>query len=151
MTEKNIVIVALIVFAIWVLVRLPIIRESFFNIIPTEIIDPEYQYPLVADYDITNLPLQPQQYPKLYERVGEADRNCQTVQMKDVLDWIARDEPRIIHECVLRFDPSVDITNPYHATRVLRLIMINLPTFSPQSAQKYLPVLSRCFPKQTQV
>lgn len=151
MTEKRLLVVFLIVFAAWVLMKLPVIQEGFFNIIPTEVIDPEYQYPLITDYDITNLPLQPQQYPKLYERVGETGRNCQTVRMEDVLDWIARDEPNIIHECVLRFDPSADITNPYHTTRILRLIMMNLPTYSPQSAQKYLPVLSRCFPRQTQV
>lgn len=132
-------------------------RESFFNVIPTNVIDPEY-------VDLTNLtalfvpPLKPLASSSLYHLRGrddQTDLNCGGVTSCDIVSWIANDRPlgnRMLNELVLRFDPSADPLNPNHAPRILRLLMMNLPSYAcSTTANKYLPIIQKCFPKLVQV
>jgi hypothetical protein len=129
------------------------LRESFYNIKPTELIDPEYRYPVAVEFD----PKWPssQSYVPLYERVGDnhgVDLACHNVSLPETAQWIARDDPRLMYEAVLRFDPSVNPYNPDHAPRVLRLLMMNLPSYGCQeTVDKYLPIVRKCFPAQIRV
>lgn len=147
---RNLVILLAIVVAATLL---HISRESFYNIIPTEVIDPEYRFPVAADVD-PRWPLTGGGVPS-YERVGDAhgvDLNCHNVDMFEIAKWIAHDDPRLMHEAVLRFDPSINPMNPNHTPRVLKLLMINLPSYGCQSTvQKYLPIVRKCFPAEVRV
>jgi hypothetical protein len=123
-------------------------RESFFNILPTNVIDPEY-------VDLTNetaLFVQPAGLFSTYcNNNDQVDMSCHGVTSENIVSWIANDNPRLLNELVLRFDPSADVMNPNHAPRILRLLMMNLPSYPCRTtANKYLPIIIKCFPKLVQ-
>lgn len=138
----------------------PMIRESFYNVIPTNIIDPEY-------VDLTNetalfVPASSSSSSSLesvlYHLSGQDDQtnlNCGGVTSCDIVSWIANDKPlgdRLLNELVLRFDPSADPLNPNHAPRILRLLMMNLPSYACRTtANRYLPIIQKCYPKLVEV
>lgn len=129
-------------------------QESFYNIVPTENIDPEFRYPRI--HEAEPVPFITRQGPQLFERVGDSagvDAGCNHVTACDIINWIHREEPRLMYDCVLKFDPSVELGNPYHTPRVLRLLLQNLPSYANLSKvyEKYLPVVRKCFPNDMRI
>jgi hypothetical protein len=112
--------------------------DHFRNILPTEIIDPNY----------TNLGNDPGNWFN-WARVGDTrgvDLNCNAVEMQDVLKWINGDSPHLLYEYVYRYDPSVSIDNPLHTPRILKMLLKNLPQKHP-----YRGVFRRCYPNAINV
>ena len=92
-------------------------RESFYNIVPTEVLDPEYVSPNIDPWAYTT------QTGHTYARVGDlfgVDINCNNVSIPDLVGWIANNNPHLLHQYVLRFDPSINIYNPNHSPRILK-------------------------------
>lgn len=147
------VIVCLVVVLAVVLFWLPQ-REGFYNVVPLENIDPEFEYPCAAETIpfLTN----PRHGPKLYERVGDSagvDNGCNHVTAIEVVEWIHRENPKLMYECVLKFDPSAELGNPYHTSRILRLLQQNLPMYAnlDETCEKYLPIIRKCFPREMRI
>ena len=113
-------------------------RESFYNILPTELIDGKY-------YNINE---DPWDY-KHNLRVGDlhgVDLNCNNVSQTDLLMWIKNNNPHLLHQYVYLYDPSIDIHNPVYAPRVLKMLLRNLPTQHP-----FMPIIRKCFPYRVRV
>jgi len=107
--------------------------ESFYNIVPTELIDPQYH----------NINDDPFDY-KGNLRVGDVygvDLNCNNVTSKDLIAWINNNHPDVLHKYVYIYDPSIEIHNPIYAPRVLKMLLRNLPTQHP-----FIPIIRKCFP-----
>jgi hypothetical protein len=131
-------------------------KESFYNIVPTENIDPEFRYPGIHEAEPVPFVTIPRQGPQLFERVGDSagvDAGCNNVSAREIINWIHREEPRLMYDCVLKYDPSVELGNPYHTPRVLRLLLQNLPSYANLSKvyEKYLPVVRKCFPNDMRI
>ena len=115
-----------------------ITQESFYNILPTELIDGNYH----------NINEDPWDY-KSNLRVGDlngVDLNCNNVTNTDIVTWIKENNPNLLHEYVYLYDPSVNIRNPIHAPRVLKMLLRNLPTQHP-----FLPIIRKCFPYSVRI
>ena len=113
-------------------------QESFYNILPTELIDSQYH----------NINEDPWDY-KHNLRVGDlngVDLNCNNVTNADLVMWIKDNNPHLLHQYVYLYDPSVNIRNPIHAPRVLKMLLRNLPTQHP-----FLPIIRKCFPYRVRV
>lgn len=115
-------------------------RENFFfyNIRPTEHIDPEYR----------NINEDPWNYYN-HQRVGDihgVDLNCNNVHMYDLLRWIDQDDPHILYDYVYKYDPSISVFNPIHAPRVFKMLLRNLP-----QKHKYIPILRKCLYKPVRI
>lgn len=114
------------------------LKETFYNIYPTDLIDPVYN----------NINEDPWDYKKNL-RVGDlrgVDLNCNNVDMYDILCWIKDNSPHLLHQYVYRFDPSINIYNPIYAPRVLKMLLRNLP-----DQHSYLPILRKCFPYRVRI
>ena len=119
------------------------VLEGFYNIVPTEAIDPQFISPNRDPWAWTT------QSGNTYERVGDlfgVDLNCNNVSTTDLILWIANNNPHLLHQYVLRYDPSVNIYNPNHAPRILKGLLRNLPT-----QHKFLPIIRKCFPAHIRV
>jgi hypothetical protein len=115
-------------------------RENFqfYNITPTNRIDPEY----------VNINEDPFNYYN-WKRVGDTrgvDLNCNNVTKCNLLKWIHHEDPSVLFEYVYRYDPSVDINNPLDAPRVFKMLLRNLP-----QKHRYLSILRKCLPKPVRV
>lgn len=113
-------------------------KESFYNIIPTELIDSHYN----------NINQDPFDY-NLNLRVGDlrgVDLNCNNVTDSDLINWIKDNNPHLLHQYVYLYDPSINIHNPIHAPRVLKMLLRNLPTQHP-----YMPIIRKCFPYRVRI
>jgi hypothetical protein len=118
-------------------------KESFYNIVPTEVIDPEFVSPNLDPWSYTT------QSGGTYQRVGDlygVDLNCNNVTIPDLVGWIADNNPHLLHQYVLRYDPSINIYNPNHSPRILKGLLRNLPT-----QHKFLPIIRKCFPAHIRV
>lgn len=133
-----------IIFALAVIIILKIVydlfqsKESFYNILPTELIDSQYQ----------NINEDPFDY-KHNLRVGDTrgvDLNCNNVSSEDLMMWIKNNNPHLLHQYVYLYDPSIDINNPIYAPRVLKMLLRNLPTQHP-----FLPIIRKCFPYRVRI
>lgn len=114
------------------------VTEPFYNILPTELIDGQYQ----------NINEDPLDY-KLNLRVGDThgvDLNCNNVTSPELMEWIKNNNPHLLHQYVYLYDPSIDIHNPIHAPRVLKMLLRNLPAQHP-----FLPIIRKCFPYRVRV
>lgn len=116
------------------------VRENFYfyNIKPTEEIDPEYINPNEDRHNYYN-----------WMRVGDTlgvDLNCNNVTKCDLLRWIHHDDPTVLHEYVYKYDPSVDINNPLDAPRVFKMLLRNLP-----QKHRHMSILRKCLPKPVRV
>ena len=132
---NKLIIFAIAIIVLYFLFNNNQLQESFYNIKPTEAIDASYYN---YNQDLFNY--------KTHKRVGDlygVDLNCNNVNAMDVLNWIQCDDPNILYECVYRYDPSVNISNPIHTPRIFRELLKNLPEKS-----KYLPIIRKCFPMQ---
>lgn len=112
--------------------------ESFYNILPTELIDSEYH----------NINEDPLDYKKNL-RVGDlygVDLNCNNVNPKDLFMWIRNKNPHLLHQYVYLYDPSINIENPIDAPRVLKMLMRNLPMQHP-----FIPIIRKCFPYRVRI
>lgn len=110
----------------------------FYNIRPTEHIDPDY----------VNINEDPHNYYN-HKRVGDihgVDLNCNNVDMYDLLKWIDMDCPNVLHEYVYRYDPSISIHNPIHAPRVFKMLLRNLP-----QKHRLMSILRKCLPKPVRI
>lgn len=119
------------------------VHESFYNIVPTEVIDPGFVSPNLDPWAYTT------GWGSTYERVGDlfgVDMNCNNVSVGDLIGWIANNNPHLLHQYVLRWDPSINIYNPNHAPRVLKGLLRNLP-----EQHKFLPIIRKCFPAHIRV
>lgn len=119
------------------------VLEGFYNIVPTEIIDPDYVSPNRDPWAYTT------QSGNTYQRVGDlfgTDLNCNNVSIPDLVGWIADNNPHLLHQYVLKWDPSINIYNPNHSPRVLKGLLRNLP-----EQHKYLPIIRKCFPAHIRV
>lgn len=114
------------------------VSEQFYNIRPTTLIDPMYHNINQDPFDHkTNL------------RVGDTygvDLNCNNVTIEDLLAWIERNHPHILHQYVYLYDPSVNIYNPIHSPRVFKELLKNLPQKHP-----ILRIVRKCFPRAIRV
>ena len=111
----------------------------FANIVPTEHIDPEYR----------NLSEIPDDYNG-WLSVGDlrgVDLNCNVISSWDLIKWVAKNNPYILHEYVYRYDPSIDVNNPLHAPRVFKMLLRNLPC----THKLYPLVVRKCSPKPVRV
>jgi hypothetical protein len=116
--------------------------EGFYNIRPTTLIDPEY-------YNINQDPFDYHFKGNGYLRVGDTygvDLKCGNVTIEDLLAWIERNHPHILHQYVYLYDPSVNIYNPRFTPRVFRELLKNLPEKHP-----ILRILRKCLPRATRV
>jgi hypothetical protein len=153
---KNITLVAtlgLIIFVVAVFIHPYKTTETFFNVIPTNVIDPEF-----IDLNNENAAFASRgslASAALYHISGQSNPDCSGVTPCNIVSWIANDYPlgnRMLNELVLRFDPSADPMNPNHATRILRLLFMHLPSYAcSTTAKKYLPIIQKCYPMLTQV
>ena len=139
---KILLLFALALFGWW-LAHSTGVLEKFYNIVPTEVIDPEFLNPNLDPWAYT--------VPGMdtYERVGDlygVDLNCNNVSVPDLIAWIANNNPHLLHQYVLRWDPSINIYNPNDAPRVLKGLLRNLP-----EQHKFLPIIRKCFPAQIRV
>ena len=110
----------------------------FYNIRPTDHIDPEYQ----------NINEDPLNY-KNYMRVGDVhgvDLNCNNVNMYDILKWIDQDDPELLYHFVYKYDPSISVFNPIHAPRIFKMLLRNLP-----QKHRYMSILRKCLYKPVRV
>ena len=140
--SKTIIVLGIIVVAFWLMWNQwnQQTRENFFfyNIKPTEDIDPEYLNPNEDRHNYYN-----------WMRVGDihgVDLNCNNVTKCDLLRWIYHDDPSVIHEHVYRYDPSVDINNPLDAPRVFKMLLRNLP-----QKHRHMSILRKCLPRGVRV
>ena len=142
MKVSKIVLLIMLVVAGWLFVGNPAI-ENFYNIVPTEIIDRDFVSPNNDPWAYTT------QLGNTYMRVGDlhgVDLNCNNVTSVDLIKWIAGNNPHLLHQYVLRWDPSININNLNHAPRVLKGLLTNLP-----EQHKYLPIIRKCFPANIRV
>ena len=112
--------------------------ENFYNIIPTELIDPEY-------YNINQDPFD---YKKNL-RVGDlrgVDLNCNNITIDDLVEWIRRNNPHLLHQYVYLYDPSINIYNPRFTPRVFKALLRNLPQKHP-----ILRIVRKCFPRRVSI
>ena len=112
--------------------------ESFYNILPTELIDSQYKNINEDPFDYQN-----------NLRVGDiygVDLNCNNVTSPELMAWIQNNNPHLLHQYVYLYDPSIDIHNPIHAPRVLKMLLRNLPAQHP-----FLPIIRKCFPYRVRV
>lgn len=110
----------------------------FYNIRPTESIDPDY----------ININENPNNYYN-YQAVGDiygVDLNCNNVSMHDLLEWIRNDDPNVLYDYVYKYDPSIDILNPLQSPRVFKMLLRNLP-----QKHKYIPILKKCLYKSVRI
>lgn len=136
----KVVIIIVIVYALDVLCRVlgPWFetKEEFYNIYPTELIDPDYK----------NVNQDPFSHYENYLRVGDIkgiNLNCNNITFKDLLQWV---DEKDLYNYVFRFDPSININDPTHASRVLKLLMKNIPIKHPLN-----PILKKCFPYRVRI
>jgi hypothetical protein len=119
-------------------------REGFYNVVPTEAIDPafySYNEDPFAYFDPAS--------GQMTARVGDlfgVDLNCNNVGQADLVWWIAHNNPHLLHQYVYRWDPSVNVYNPNHAPRVLKQLLRNLP-----EQHRFLPIVRKCFPRDVRV
>jgi len=113
-------------------------KEGFRNILPTELIDPDY-------VNINNNPYNYRNFMTVGDVYGP-DLNCNNVSSIHLLEWIKQYNPHILHQYVYRYDPSINIYNPNHTPRVLKMLLRNLPEL-----HKYRPILQRCLYKKVDV
>lgn len=122
-------------------------NESFYNVVPTELIDPEY---VSSSCDRWAHTVEwPQGHRMTFQRVGDTygvDLNCNNVTSDELVEWIHNSCPQVLFDYVLRYDPSIDIQNPNHAPRVLKGLLRNLP-----ENHKFLPIVRKCFPRHVRV
>lgn len=105
--------------------------DNFYNIVPTELIDPEY-------HNINN---DSNNYYN-YMRVGDTDGidlNCNNVRAYDILQCIKGSDPHLLYQYVYKYDPSISLFNPIDAPRVLKELLKNLPHQHP-----CLNIIKRC-------
>ena len=113
-------------------------RENFYNILPTELIDGQYNNINEDPYNYNN-----------HLRVGDlrgVDLNCNNVNKEDIIAWIRDNNPHMLHQYVYIYDPSIDINNPIYTPRVLKMLLRNLPEQHP-----FIPILQKCFPMQVRI
>jgi len=123
------------------------VLEGFYNIVPTEVIDPEFVSPNLDPWAYTVQGTHG--WRETYERVGDlygVDLNCNNVSVPDLVAWIANNNPHLLHQYVLRWDPSINIYNPNDSPRILKALLRNLP-----EQHKFLPIIRKCFPAQIRV
>ena len=125
--------------------------ESFRNILPTFVIDPEY----------VNINDNPHNY-KNHMTVGDimgVDLNCNNITTMDLLKLINDNHHALhnrrlhhnilvspstaLHEFVYKYDPSINIYNPNHTPRVLKMLLRNLPELH--------PIIQKCLHKQVRL
>ncbi len=121
-------------------------KENFYNIIPTEVIDDEYN----------NSNIDPWSYydhasHNTYERVGDnygVDLNCNNVTSNELIAWISHqpDGHDTLNRYVLQWDPSINIHNPNDAPRILKELLRNLP-----NQHKFLSIIRKCYPQNIRV
>lgn len=144
---KSVATLGLIAIVVAVFIHPYKTTERFFNVIPTNVIDPEF-----IDLNNENASFVSR---ALYHLSGQSNPDCTGVTPCNIVSWIANDYPlgnRLLNELVLRFDPSADPMNPNHATRILRLLFMHLPSYAcSTTAKKYLPIIQKCYPMLTQV
>ena len=119
------------------------VLENFYNIVPTEVLDPDFVSPNSDPWAYTWNGV------GTVGRVGDlygVDLNCNNVGVPDLVAWIANNNPHLLHQYVLRWDPSINIYNPNHAPRVLKGLLRNLP-----EQHKFLPIIRKCFPAHIRV
>ncbi len=140
-TEKLLLLVVVLSLFIWFMTRKKT-KESFFNILPTELIDPQY-YTLTEGGGYFD-----RGSGQEYEQVGlgGVDLNCNAVEIRSILHWIRWNDPDVLNRFVFRYDPSADIYNPDDAPRILKCLLRNLP-----SQHKYVPLIRNCFPVTVRV
>jgi hypothetical protein len=110
----------------------------FYNIRPTEQIDPTYY----------NYNEDPHNYYN-HKRVGDihgVDLNCNNVNLYDLLRWLDQDEPTLLYDYVYRYDPSINVFNPIHAPRIFKMLLRNLP-----QKHKYIPILRKCLYRDVRI
>jgi hypothetical protein len=112
--------------------------EGFYNITPTELIDPEY-------YNINQDPFDYKHHLCVGDLRG-VDLNCNNVTVPDLFQWIKNNNPHLLHQYVYKYDPSINIENPIFAPRVLKMLLMNLPTQHP-----YIPIIRKCFPMKVRI
>jgi len=131
------VILTLLIIGVIVVTFKP--KDFFFNIRPTNEIDPEY----------VNLNDNPTNYYQ-YNTIGDAlgpDLNCNTVSKRTLMKWIENEDPNFLYEYVYRYDPSININNAIHAPRVLKMLLRNLPENHTVSQQ----IMKRCPPMPVRI
>jgi hypothetical protein len=142
MKISNEVIIFLLAAAIllscwWLKKPQTLVEEAFYNVLPTELIDPQYLNLSEVNgyYDNST--------GQTFATVGGGgvDLNCNAVETKAILNWIRWNDPDVLNRYVFRFDPSANIYNPDDAPRILKALLRNLP-----SQHKYIPILQNCFP-----
>lgn len=113
-------------------------KENFYNILPTELIDPDY-------YNINQDPLNYYNHLRVGDTHG-VDLNCNNVNLTEILDWIKNNNPDVLYKYVYINDPSIDTENPIYAPRVLKMLLTYLPEQHP-----YIPILRKCFPYKVRI
>ncbi len=113
-------------------------KENFYNILPTELIDSRY-------YNINQDPFDYKHHLRVGDIFG-TDMNCNNVNIPDLLNWIKNNDPHTLHQYVYLYDPSVNIKNPIHTPRILKMLLRNLP-----EQHKYIPIIRKCMYKQVRI
>lgn len=108
------------------------------NIKPTFEIDPEY-------YNIND-----SQY-NYYDKLTVGDPHspaigCSNVTTHDLIKWLHDRNPHVLYQYVYLNDPSIDINNPTHAPRVLRMLLRNASHLNP-----IREVLNKCYPLKIKI
>lgn len=133
--------------------------EGFYNIVPTELIDPQYYYDRIQIHNneqITNSQITNSQIPD--EQIHD-DLNCNNVRAQDIITCLGKSDPRILYEYVYRYDPSISLCDPVDAPRVLKQLLRNMPaipcSFNNKNKLPFvnpcLQVLKRCPIEQIQI
>lgn len=133
-------------FGLWLASNTKLLVEKFYNIVPTEVIDPDYHSPNAdpwSHYDPAS--------HETYERVGDVygvDLNCNNVTSDELVAWIANrpDGRKTLTHYVLQWDPSINIDNPNDAPRILKGLLRNLP-----NQHKFMPIIRKCYPQYIRV
>lgn len=142
---KLFVIIAIIAIIGYLLLFKKAHCEGFYNIVPTELIDPQYQ-------NINNG----------FDGINDADGvdlNCNNVRAQDIVMCLGKSDPRILYEYVYRYDPSISLYDPVDAPRVLKQLLRNMPavpcSFNNKNELPFvnpcLQVLKRCPIEQIQI
>lgn len=128
--------------------------EGFYNIVPTELIDPQYYYDRIQIHNneqITN--------SQIHNEQPNYDLNCNNVRAQDIITCLGKSDPRILYEYVYRYDPSISLYDPVDAPRVLKQLLRNMPaipcSFNNKNKLPFvnpcLQVLKRCPIEQIQI
>jgi len=143
MNNKNLLvffgILILILMAISSISNKSVPKDFFYNVRPLQDIDPEFINPNENPYNYYT-----------FHTIGDAkgvDLNCNGVSKRTLMKWIAHESPDFLYEHVYRYDPSININNPIHAPRVLKMLLRNLP----EDHQILRDILKDCRPVQVRV